>query len=52
MGLLTDEWKSSNTFSQHQELDSRSVSINNSDASETYGKWQGARGAAYTALDV
>src|SRR5213592_3858974 len=27
-GVLTDEWKSANTFSQHQEVDSRSIALN------------------------
>jgi starch-binding outer membrane protein, SusD/RagB family len=49
-GLLTDEWKSANTFSQHQELDSRSLSLNNGEVSSVYSGFQSARGAAYTAI--
>src|SRR5947207_2743718 len=49
-GLLADEWKSANTFSQHQELDIRSLALNNSEVSSVYGTWQSARGAAYTAI--
>jgi starch-binding outer membrane protein, SusD/RagB family len=51
-GLLADEWKSSNTFSQHQEIDSRSMALNNSEIASIYSGWQAGRGAAYTALDV
>src|SRR4051812_19051240 len=28
-GLLADEWKSANTFFQHQDIDSRSIPTNN-----------------------
>src|SRR4051812_30253574 len=51
-GLLADEWKSSNTFSQHQEIDSRSMALNNSEIAAIYSAWQAGRGAAYTALDA
>jgi len=51
-GLLADEWKSSNTFSQHQEIDSRSMALNNSEIASIYSGFQAGRGAAYTALDV
>jgi len=50
-GLLADEWKSSNTFSQHQEIDSRSMALNNSEIASVYGALQSARGHAYTAID-
>jgi starch-binding outer membrane protein, SusD/RagB family len=50
IGVLGDEWKSANTFSQHQEVDSRSMALNNSDVSGVYGSFQSARGAAYTAI--
>jgi starch-binding outer membrane protein, SusD/RagB family len=49
-GLLADEWKSANTFSQHQELDSRSLALNNGEVSSVYSAFQSARGAAYTAI--
>jgi starch-binding outer membrane protein, SusD/RagB family len=51
-GLLADEWKSSNTFSQHQEIDSRSMALNNGEIASIYSAWQAGRGAAYTALDA
>jgi hypothetical protein len=47
---MSDEWKSANTFSQHQELDSRSLSLNNAEVASVYGGFQSARGAAYTAI--
>ena len=50
-GLLVDEWKSSNTFFQHQEIDRRSMALNNGQISSIYGAYQAARGAAYTAID-
>src|SRR5262245_46128759 len=50
-GLLADEWKSSNTFFQHQEVDRRSIAANNSQISPIYEAYHGARGAAYTAID-
>jgi hypothetical protein len=49
-GLLADEWKSANTFNQHQELDIRSIPLNNAEVSSVYGTWQSARGAAFTAI--
>ncbi len=49
-GLMTDEWKSSNTFSQHQELDSRSIALNDAEVASVYATFQAARGAAYTAV--
>src|SRR6185295_16721638 len=50
-GLLTDEWKSSNTFSEHQEIDRRSMATNNGDVRSVYNEYHQARGAAYTAID-
>jgi hypothetical protein len=50
-GLLADEWKSSNTFFQHQEIDRRSMALNNGEISSIYGAYHAARGAAYTAID-
>ena len=50
-GLLADEWKSSNTFFQHQEVDRRSIALNNSQISPVYEAYHAARGAAYTAID-
>src|SRR4030095_9788469 len=50
-GLLADEWKSSNTFFQHQEVDRRSIAVNNSQVSPVYEGYHAARGAAYTAID-
>jgi hypothetical protein len=49
-GLMADEWKSANTFFQHQELDSRGLSLNNAEVSSVYSGFQSARGAAYTAI--
>lgn len=49
-GLLTDEWKSSNTFFQHQDIDRRSIPTNNAEIVSVYGAFQGARGPAYTAI--
>jgi hypothetical protein len=51
-GLLADEWKSANTFFQHQEIDSRSMALNNGQVSGIYSGWQAARGASYTAIDA
>jgi hypothetical protein len=50
-GLLADEWKSANTFFQHQELDSRSLALNNGEVAGVYSGLQGSRGRAYTAID-
>src|SRR5438093_11115104 len=49
-GLMADEWKSANTLFQHQELDSRSLALNNGQVSSVYNGLQSARGAAYTAI--
>src|SRR3954465_12325112 len=35
-GLLTDEWKSSDTFSQRNETDQRSIQTNNSNTQGAY----------------
>ena len=50
-GLMADEWKSSNTFFQHQDIDRRSIPTNNAEVASIYGGYQGARGPAYTAID-
>src|ERR1044071_8551982 len=45
-GLMTDEWKSSDTFSQRNETDQRAVQLNNSVTQGTYTSLQQARGHA------
>lgn len=51
-GLLTDEWKSSDTFSQRNETDQRSVQTNNANIQGAYTTLQQSRGFIRTAIDV
>jgi hypothetical protein len=50
-GLLADEWKSSDTFSQRNETDQRSIQTNNSNVQTAYNQLQQARGYIRTAID-
>lgn len=49
-GLMSDEWKSGDTFSQRNETDQRNVQDNNANVSNMYIALQRTRGAAYDAL--
>jgi hypothetical protein len=49
-GLMTDEWKSGDTFSQRNETDQRIVQVDNANVSAMYVTEHRARGAAYDAL--
>lgn len=51
-GLLTDEWKSSDTFSQRNETDQRSVQTNNANIQSAYTTVQQSRGFIRTAIDL
>jgi hypothetical protein len=51
-GLLTDEWKSSDTFSQRNETDQRSVQTNNANIQTAYTTAQQSRGFIRTAIDL
>jgi len=51
-GLLTDEWKSSDTFSQRNETDQRSVQTNNANIQGAYTTVQQSRGFIRTAIDL
>src|SRR5215831_8961457 len=51
-GLLTDEWKSSDTFSQRNETDERSVQTNNGNVQGAYTSVQTTRGFIRTAIDL
>ena len=50
-GLLADEWKSSDTFSQRNETDQRSIQTNNSNITPAYNALQQARGYTRTAIE-
>jgi len=50
-GLLTDEWKSSDTFSQRNETDQRSIQTSNANIITAYNALQQARGFTRTAID-
>jgi hypothetical protein len=50
-GLLTDEWKSSDTFSQRNETDQRSIQTNNGNIQTAYNSLQQARGYVRTAIE-
>jgi hypothetical protein len=50
-GLLSDEWKSSDTFSQRNETDQRSIQTNNSNITPAYNALQQARGYTRTAIE-
>ncbi len=49
-GLMTDEWKSGDTFTQRNETDQRVVQTNNANVSAMYVTQHRARGAAYDAI--
>lgn len=49
-GLLTDEWKSGDTFSQRVETDQRSIQTSNADVQAFYAAEQVLRGAAKDAI--
>lgn len=49
-GLMSDEWKSGDTFTQRNETDQRIVQTNNANIASMYGSEHSARGAAYDAL--
>lgn len=51
-GLLTDEWKSGDTFSQRVETDQRTIQTSNADVQSFYSAQQSARGAAKDAIDA
>ena len=51
-GLLTDEWKSGDTFSQRNETDQRIVQENNANLNAVYRDVHRARTAAREALDL
>jgi starch-binding outer membrane protein, SusD/RagB family len=51
-GLLTDEWKSSDTFSQRNETDQRSVQTSNANITTAYNALQQARGFARDAINA
>src|SRR5690349_13988343 len=51
-GLLTDEWKSGDTFSQRVETDQRNVQGDNADVAAFYQAEQRSRGAAKDAIDA
>src|SRR5438105_5612392 len=50
-GLLADEWKSSDTFSQRNETDQRSIQTSNANTQTAYNTLQQARGYTRTAID-
>jgi starch-binding outer membrane protein, SusD/RagB family len=50
-GLLADEWKSSDTFSQRNETDQRSIQTNNANIITMYNSLQQSRGYIKTAID-
>jgi hypothetical protein len=51
-GLLTDEWKSGDTFSQRVETDQRTIQGDNADVVAFYQAEHQARGAAKDAIDA
>jgi hypothetical protein len=51
-GLLTDEWKSSDTFSQRNETDQRSVQTGNANIATAYAALQQTRGYIKSAIDL
>src|SRR5262249_45233633 len=50
-GLLADEWKSSDTFSQRNETDQRSIQTNNGNVQNAYNASQQSRGFIRTAIE-
>jgi len=51
-GLLTDEWKSGDTFLQRNETDQRTVQENNANLNPVYRDLHRSRTAAHEALDA
>jgi len=51
-GLITDEWKSGDTFSQRNETDQRSIQTNNAQVIPMYQSLHRARGSARDALNA
>jgi hypothetical protein len=51
-GLLTDEWKSGDTFSQRVETDQRTIQTSNADVQSFYSAQHSLRGAAKDAIDA
>ena len=51
-GLLTDEWKSGDTFLQRNETDQRTVQLNNANLNNVYRDIHRARNAAREALNA
>lgn len=51
-GLLADEWKSGDTFSQRVETDQRTIQTSNADVASFYQAEHRARGAARDAIDA
>ncbi|MEO8000201.1 MAG: hypothetical protein ABI852_22315, partial [Gemmatimonadaceae bacterium] len=49
-GLMADEWKTGDTFSQRNETDQRIVQTNNANVAGMYVALQRTRGAAYDAI--
>src|SRR5215475_12141464 len=50
-GLLADEWKSSDTFTQRNETDQRSIQTSNANVAGSYNTLQQSRGFTRTAID-
>jgi len=50
-GLITDEWKSSDTFLQRNETDQRTIQTNNANISSAYSGIQQARGYIRDAIE-
>jgi hypothetical protein len=50
-GLLADEWKSSDTFTQRNETDQRSIQTSNANVAGAYNTLQQSRGFTRTAID-
>src|SRR5262249_25180576 len=50
-GLLADEWKSSDTFTQRNETDQRSIQTSNANITTAYNNLQQTRGYTRTAID-
>src|SRR6186713_489951 len=51
-GLLTDEWKSGDTFSQRNETDQRTVQLNNGNLNPVYRDLHRARNASREAINA
>jgi starch-binding outer membrane protein, SusD/RagB family len=50
-GLLADEWKSSDTFTQRNETDQRAIQTSNANVAGAYNNLQQTRGFTRTAID-